>query len=679
MNRIATIFARHWVPIAAFNLCLITGTSAILATTPRTWTAQSEMILPTTTRSLNADLGTLGILSGGEVAFSQQLNPLKALSSILLSDQVMDQVLAEDPEKDEFSRLGSYKDLFSVSPENESTVITLTATGSSPEIAEERLVRLIDVFQSRLIELRQSNALQSSQLVEQEMAQAEKKLQEARQELTSFQASANLVDVDSQTNEAVVAISQLTRSQAEVFAQARAKDAQSEILAARLNMSPEQAVQALRLGESDRYRFFQQKLSEVTAALVEAQAIYTNQHPTVQNLLFQRDELLRQVSQSVSEATSNSQVEDNPAGESSAGLIQQLILTESESVALQQQAVQMQALIDQLNQTLRLMPAQQARLAELQRRYEIAEGIYKGLVAKTQEAKLGAFSAYPNVQVLDQPDVDPLPTEPKVKLILLGALMASVTGSAAIALLLESRNPLLTLDDIQSTDLPTLGNIRSFQGFNHGISFENTEVFQHLASAISMLPLSNQRLMITSATAGEGKSTVTLGLGMALVALGFRVLLVDGDFRQAKLSQVVKNFKSFSVGEPNAHALFSLFKVYPNLDLLSLSEQQGNILEFIAHGQFEYHLNSVQEDGQYDYVVLDSSPISSTSETALLSRIAENVLLVVRPGTSNRNLVGNSLERIEHHQARIVGLVLNGVDTPVESYLSKNRNATAEP
>ena len=48
------------------------------------------------------------------------------------------------------------------------------------------------------------------------------------------------------------------------------------------------------------------------------------------------------------------------------------------------------------------------------------------------------------------------------------------------------------------------------------------------------MSLDNRRLMVSSSTFGEGKTTVTLGLAMALIDLGFRVLIVDGDFRRAE-------------------------------------------------------------------------------------------------------------------------------------------------
>jgi len=65
---------------------------------------------------------------------------------------------------------------------------------------------------------------------------------------------------------------------------------------------------------------------------------------------------------------------------------------------------------------------------------------------------------------------------------------------------------------------------------------------QRLASAILMLE--NQRLMVTSATSGRDNSDP--GLALALVNFGFRVLVVDGDLRQAEMSRRLRYFKTES-------------------------------------------------------------------------------------------------------------------------------------
>jgi len=188
--------------------------------------------------------------------------------------------------------------------------------------------------------------------------------------------------------------------------------------------------------------------------------------------------------------------------------------------------------------------------------------------------------------------------------------------------------------------------------------------FQRLASAVSYLKLENQRLMVTSSTVGEGKTTVTLGLALALINFGFRVLVVDADLQQAemtrRLGRTEKKIKENSKQAP--------ITVFPGLDLLTApSMRKDKITEFFARGDFERRLSSIQ-NGNYDYVLVDSPPVSLAIEPALISQAVQNVLFVVRPGTSDRYSFIDSFEQLTQHNAQIIGLVVNGAESQTEGY-----------
>jgi succinoglycan biosynthesis transport protein ExoP len=347
-----------------------------------------------------------------------------------------------------------------------------------------------------------------------------------------------------------------------------------------------------------------------------------------------------------------------------------LLSSESQSKALGERAKQLQIEVDKLQEILRSLPTAQSRLLELQRQYNIAEGVYNGLVAKVQEAKLNAFSTYPSVQTLTQTSVDPHPSGSKRKAIALGGILAAAFGSVAVVLLLESRNPLLSWADIQVLEIPVLSSIPRLKHSAMKLKLRSEEQleFQRLASAVSMIQLDNRCLMIASATDGEGKTTVTLGLAKALVTLGFRVLIVDGDFRKAQLS------KRLGYTQPQMNDSRSIpVNLAANLDLVPTTPQGDEIIEFIARGRFKQFLNSLQVDNEYDYVLVDSAPIAQTSEAALMTTVTRNVLLVTWLGTSNRHPFSNTIEQLSRHQARVIGLVINGVHTQTKGYLYEHK------
>lgn len=675
MNRIATIVKQHWKLLLAWNVLVLGVTALNIKITPKVWNSQAQLILPNVTSDSDADLGTLGSVKDAGVVFSQQLNPLNILSSIAMSDNVVEEVWEKDPEKDEFSRLNNFKKLFEVSPEKESTVISLNVEGSSPELAKQRATALITAFRNRLQELRLDEAQQRSQFMQGEVKQAYDKLFKAQKALSEFKQNTNLVNSDEQTKEIILAINTLNTEQAQAIAEGQAAQARLRMLSSRVALSPAAAVGSVRLKEYKEYQLTRDKLKEVDVALVEAQAKFTNGHPLVENLRYQQRVLRNQLKNYITDSTGNKAGVDKAIGENTASLAEQMILAESEATGMQEKAERLQPQIDKLSASLNSLPKKQGKLLELQRQYDIAEGVYNGVVAQAEQAKLGAFSAYPSVQVLDQPMLDTKPAGPKLRLMLLGALLACGLGSAAIVLFLENRNPLLSPKDIQQTNIPVLASIPYIKNINVKLDqkLRGEIEFQRLASAVSLMQLNSGRLMIASATTGEGKTTTTLGLADALINLGFKVLLVDGDFRKGELSR--------SLGyEPQARldSRFIHNRVRPNLDLLSISIAEDKISEFVARGEFEQHLNFVQTSSNYDYVLVDSSPVTLTPEAALIAKVISKVLFVVRSTSSHRNYFCDSMEQLTRHKAEIAGLVVNGVETRAQGYMYGQNIAPAQ-
>ncbi|MEM1393717.1 MAG: GNVR domain-containing protein [Cyanobacteria bacterium P01_H01_bin.150] len=665
MNRIAKIAIRHWKLLLAWNVLVLGITAMNIKVTPKVWNSQAQLILPNVTNDSDADLGKLGSVRDGGVVFSQQINPLNILSSVAMSDHVVKEVWQKDPEKAEFSRLNNFKKLFEVSPQKESTVISLSVEGSSPELARQRASALITAFRNRLQELRKDEAQQRSQFMQGEVKLAYEKLFKTQKNLSQFKQKTNLVSSEDQTKEIISAINALETEQAQTIAQAQEFQSRARMLSARIELSPPAAVNSVKLQENKEYQLFRDKLSEVEVALVEARGKLTSNHPRIKELVYQQRVLRNQLREYLADKNNVAGV-DARIGQNTAGLAEQMILAESQAFGMLKKAEQLQPTIDNLSSSLNSLPQKQAQLMELQRQYDIAEGVYNGVVAQAEQAKLGAFSAYPSVQVLDQPIMDTKPVGPKLRLMVLGALLACGFGSAAIILFWENRDPLLSPKDIVQANIPVLANIPYIKNIDGKLEQKlGGEIeFQRLASAVSLMQLDSGRLMIASATTSEGKTTATLGLANALISLGFKVLVVDGDFRKSELSQ--------SLGYQSQTILDSRFihkKIRPNLDLLSVNIAEDKISEFVARGEFEQHLNFVQTNDNYDYVLVDSSPVTLTPEAALLAKVITKVLFVVRSTSSHRNYFCDSIEQLTRHKAEIAGLLVNGVETRGQAYM----------
>ena len=679
MNRIASILTRHWKFLLAFNLFVISLALLKIKFSPQVWSASAQLIMPETKGNLNANLGTLGSLNTGETNFSSKVNPLIAQQSILTSNVVMQKLLFSDPEKAEFPLLKYYKNLFEVEIAEQSTTLGLTVTGSSPDLALERAEQWIETYQQRLNQLRQEDSEARVQFSQKELEQAKEKFEQVQAKLSQFEQASGIVDSQEQTKGIIQLINQLSAAKHEAQVQAQANEIKTMALSARLGLTPSQAIQSVSLSENQDYQSLKEKLTEVEIELSQLTTTRTNADPQVRELRLQqndlRDRLQRHVRQVAGKTAIDTTIANN-AGRTD--LIQELILAESEAQVQKQEAAKLEAKIQQLQAELSKIPASRTSLQKLQKEKDVAEGVYQALIAKLQQVKIDAFNTYAHIQVLEPPLTDPQPVEPNIMLIQLNAILAALIGSAALVIFREQRDPLLNVKDLQSYGLPVIGHIHDFSYLGRSVqqnefwfnlmsqSHPRIELdFQRLASAVSLQPLKNKRLLVTSSIPGEGKTTVTIGLAKALADLGFRVLMVDGDFHKAELTNSLPYLALEEVpGKPiqiNSNLYLQTKNNWPE-------QSNTNTAALVKQGKFEQHLEIMELDDDYDYIIVDSAPVSLTSETALMAHAISNVLYVVRPNVSERNSVYGSLEQLNRHNANILGLVINGVESNSRPY-----------
>ncbi|MGF1590405.1 MAG: GumC family protein [Pleurocapsa sp.] len=698
MNKLTSKVNRHWKPLLLFNLALALAVVGKIVLTPKIWDAKAQLILPSTSGNLDADLGTLGSLKNSSVDFSNTMDPLLAQESILLSNPVLKQTLALDPEKDLFPRVSSYGKFFEVLRTEKSNTFNLNVSASSPELASQRAANWIAAYQERLNQLREDNnqSRQQFQSNQQQIKEAKQNLAQAEQELAQFEQSSRLISSEEQVNSMVKVVGDLTSLQQQAQAKAQANQKQIAAISQRISLTPDEAIRSLSLGENKDYQFLKNKLIEIENTLNGLQANFTDRDPRVASLMLERDELRSKLQQYVNDAGEAVNIDTSVTseGQGRAGLIQQLVLLESEAEANQKQAEQLESQIEQINVKLEAIPQERSQLLRLTRQKNIAEGVYQGLVAQVQQAGINSFDTYPNVQVIDPPEAGSLPSSPDSQLIILGSLLASLVGSTALLLLLESSSPLLDARDLQSSNFPFVVSIPKFKSSDGALSLPPyVEVeFEKLASAITSQPqfqraslaskslpaaeasesaklaLSNfqpqqsHRFLITSAATGEGKTTATIGIAKALANLGFKVLMVDGDYHKAQLSRYFNyNPEETEIEKP--------IPIQSNLDLLvTRPPETGKTVALVSQGQFEQRLKASELSGNYDYVLIDTSPVSVTSEAVIMTSMILDILFVVRPGISKRNSVNSSLEQLTQNNSRILGLVVNGVKKNTEEY-----------
>lgn len=180
-------------------------------------------------------------------------------------------------------------------------------------------------------------------------------------------------------------------------------------------------------------------------------------------------------------------------------------------------------------------------------------------------------------------------------------------------------------------------------------------------------------ILITSAVPGEGKTTVALHLAKAIsFEIHKKAILIDGDLRKPAIHfnglQHAKGLTDYlSDSVPLSDVL--LDSGTANLRVILSGPTSQKSTELIGSKKMEELLNSLKAMEDSTYILIDSSPIISTSEPLLLSKMVDGIILVVLADQTPRETVQRAIKSIDPQ--KMIGIVLNQVDVKTSSYYSK--------
>ena len=179
-----------------------------------------------------------------------------------------------------------------------------------------------------------------------------------------------------------------------------------------------------------------------------------------------------------------------------------------------------------------------------------------------------------------------------------------------------------------------------------------------------------QAIMVTSCTPDEGKSLTIANLAVVLTQAGKSVLVMDCDMRNPTvhknfgLSNRVGLSSCISLGTALAEAVQET--QVPGLYALTCGVVPPNPSELLGSERMQQLLQEAKE--QYDYVLVDVPPVLPVTDTLLVGRIVDGVIIVIDSGNVKVEAARDVKQRLLRAGANILGVVLNKVRSEHHGY-----------
>ena len=334
--------------------------------------------------------------------------------------------------------------------------------------------------------------------------------------------------------------------------------------------------------------------------------------------------------------------------------------------------------LDKSREELQILEINDLEMQKYSREVDLNKRIYESFLERLKETSEAKELQTPNAKILDLPIFPDKPYSPNIKFNSILTFFVTMVGLYCLIAYYETfRNIISSPSNLEDNDFELLNIIPKTltkKGYHLPMNFLENQSSKFSEAIISLKTIllskynSSKVFMISSAVAGEGKTTISLNLALSL-ATSHKVLFLETDFRRPSLMKSLNlDYRDGLIDLFNGNVSFSKIK----FNIYSTK------LDIISAGKPSYFNQNITEDKLekfievlkplYDFIIVDTAPILPVADTLIMSKIADTVLLVVKSEYTRIAGLINSKKKIEAVSNAKVSTILNYFDTENANY-----------
>jgi capsular exopolysaccharide synthesis family protein len=560
--------------------------------------------------------------------------------------------------------MGLFKSRLSVELIPGSRIMTVGYESTDPQLAARIANTLVDNYTDYSFRQKYDVTRQAAGRMEQQLDELKAKVEKSQRDLVEYQRENTIVDTGDKQNVIEQRLGQLSTD----LTQAQNERIEKEAIYNQVKANPERVH---GLTHDDPLQHLQEKLADLRSQYVDALNQYGPNYPKVVRL-----------GKDVAEAEAQITSERDGAVER----YRNVYIAAKNREQLLEQAVAQQK--EELGNFNRLLVEHNILKGE----FETNQQLYQKLLEHLKDATVTAGLRSTNIHMVD-PALPPVaPIRPKTRLnIMMGLMVGLVLGAMAAFIQEAIDSSLKTPEEVEALiAAPALAQIPaqtqrllpgSAAGNGAGVAMLQetknsaiTEAYRALRTSILLSAASRapRLLLVSSANAGEGKTSTAVNLALALAQCGSSVLLVDCDLRRPYVARMLnlenqRGMSTFLTGNDKIDDVIQQTQ-QENLWVIPSGPSPPNPAELVSSQPMSKMLETLR--GRFQHIIIDSPPLLVVTDATILSTMVEGVVLVVESGVTPRKLILRARKVLDSANARLLGVVLNKVRLHHDGYYS---------
>lgn len=287
-----------------------------------------------------------------------------------------------------------------------------------------------------------------------------------------------------------------------------------------------------------------------------------------------------------------------------------------------------------------------------------------------------------NVILVDSASIPEKPTKPNIIInISLSFILGLIFSISLVVLINYLDQRIKDKDELKELiTFPILGEIPDFSSVNinnkGNYLFVNESPKSLPSEAINILRTNLQfcnvnynlkKILITSSSPSEGKSTIISNLGISMALTNKKVIIIDCDMRKPKIHRIfsLSNIIGLSHILSNQAELEECLQSsgINNLSILTAGVIPPNPSELISSNGMKILLDRLTSN--FDFILIDSPPLPLVADSQALSTFVDGTIIITKLGYTTKSALLNTKEILDGLKTNVIGVVLN--NSPLDS------------